>query len=183
MSLTFPELAVTDFTKLPVEILIDLINFSNGTTLPYDLITFGDPVALAEDASNNTSVVATAKPEAFYTGSVTLNYNRVDLENVPGVRSTLFEIGEATTIADLIPQINAAYQLNLQPEDFVDAALPVLVEPISNQEATFDLVAGPNSLIFRNQVTLSVFRADVALSSVITNQNLNGLIYRQPDEL
>lgn len=182
MPLTFPQLAVSDFTKLPVEILIDLINFSNGTALPPDMLTFGEPTELTVGA-HNTTVVGTAKPGAYYTGSVTLTYNRVDLETIPGVRSTTFEIGNATTIADLVEKINAAYQLNLQPEDFVDAELPTLSDPVSNQEMPFDLVAGPKSLIYRNKVTLNVYRADVALSSVIVNTVLSGLIYRQPDEL
>jgi hypothetical protein len=184
MALTFPNLAVTDFTQLPDQIIIDLINFSNGTSIPDGSLSFGLPTALPEGSTHNTTIIASAVPGvSLYEGDATLTYNRVDLSTVPGARETRFIIGSATTIADLIPAINAAYQLNLQPEDFINAALPALIQHISDEEEAFELIAGPNSLIFVNRVALSVYRPDIPLSSVIVNTALNGLIYRQPEEL
>lgn len=183
MALSYPTMAVTDFTKLPNEIIVDLINFDNGTSLTTDLLMFGLPTALPDGGDHNTTVVATAVPGTFYVGSVELTYNRVDMSTIPGARSVKFEIGNATKISDLVPQINAAYQLNLQPEDYVDGPLPALTEYISNEEKPFELIAGENSLIYRNRVTLSVYRKDVDLSMVILKTVLSGLIYRQPEEL
>lgn len=179
MAVLEPTMAVSDFTKLPAEIIIDLINFDNGTSLPPDGLTFGVPTVLSE-GTHNTTVVATAVADSYYEGSVTLTYNRIDLNEVPGIRSKQFVMGTAVNISDLIPQINEAYQLNLQLADFIDGPLPTLPLSGSNPEVAFELIAGPESLIFHNRVTLSAFRPNVALSSVITKTVLSGLVYRQP---
>ena len=171
-------LAVTDFTQLPPQILIQLINFDNGTSLTPDAVTFGLPAV--SGGVRNTKLTVTAAPGSFYTGSVDILYNRVDLATVPGVRSTVFTVATATKISDLIPQINAAYQLNLQPEDFIDGPLPAFTNNIPNEQKSFDLIAGPNSLIYVGRATLSISRGLIDLSTIITNLVLNGLTYVQP---
>jgi hypothetical protein len=171
---------VSDFTKLPQQIVIDLINNDNSTALTPDLLTFGLPTAATGDnPTRNTELSLTAKAGSGYKGSVTVKYNRVDLSTVPGARSVVFPKGDATKIADLIPEINAAYQLNLQPEDFVDGDLPAFAgQP--NEQHDFQLAAGADSLCFINSVTLTVHADDIDLASVITTQELNGLVYTQP---
>jgi hypothetical protein len=173
-----PVMAVTDFTKLPNEILVELINFDNGTSLTPDSVTFGTPVV--SGGVRNTQLVVTAKTGSFYTGSVTIQYNRVDLSTVPGVRSKSFVANGLTKISDLIPQINNAYQLNLQPEDFIDGPLPTFSGTTPNETLDFDLIAGPNSLIYNNKVTLQVVCGLLDLSVAIKNLVLNGLVYTQP---
>lgn len=171
-------MAVSDFTKLPAEIIVDLINYDNGTTLTTNSLSFGLPSPITGE--RNTQVTATALAGSYYTGSVNLTYNRIDLLEVPGVRSKVFEIAYGATIADIIPDINLAYAINLTVDDFVDGLLPDFTDHIPNEEKTFELVANSKSLIFINSVVLSAVRRDVELSTIITKTMLSGLVYIQP---
>ncbi len=62
------------------------------------------------------------------------------------------------TIAELIPAINARYSLNLTEVDYVDGPFPEINVEGGDPPYEFDLVAGPNSLLFRNKVTLTLYR-------------------------
>lgn len=169
---------ITDFTKLPKQIVVDLINYDNDTLLSPDLITFGTPNVIS--GVYNTSLLVTAVPDSHYEGSVTIQYNRIDIGTVPGVRSTSFPIGTATKISDLIPAINAAYQINLTADDYIDEVLPQFTTNDPNEVQTFELYTNPNSLVFIRDVTFNLIRNKILLSSVIVNRQLNGLRYIQP---
>lgn len=169
-----------DFTKLPAEIVLDQINNDNSSSLTTAQVSFGIPTAATGTSPvRDTDLTVSAVPNQGYTGDVIVHYNRVDMATIPGTRSTTFPKGTATKISDLIPQINAAYQLNLQPEDYKDADLPTF-SGAPNEKHDFQLSAGEDSLCFKNSVTLTVHADDIPLASVITNQTLNGLVYTQP---
>lgn len=172
-----------DFTKLPRQILVDQINNDNtvnNAALTPAMLTFGVPAAATgASPARNTDLTLTAVAGSGYTGSVTVHYNRVDISTVPGTRSTTFPKGTAANISDLVPSINAAYGINLQAEDYVDGALPTFTGT-PNETHDFNLVAAANSLIWINQVTLTVHGNDIPLDQVVTNQTLNGLTYTQP---
>jgi hypothetical protein len=172
-----------DFTKLPKDILVARINNDNvvnNAALTSAMLTFGLPTAATGGtATRNTDLSLTAVAGSGYTGSVTVHYNRVDLSTVPGSRSTVFPLGSASKISDLIPTINAAYVINMQPEDYVDGPLPTFTgQP--NETHDFSLTANADSFVWINTLTLTVHGNDVPLSSVVTNQTLNGLTYTQP---
>ncbi len=164
----------TDFTKLPLDILVDLINFTDGCALSSSDITFSPPTALVS-GNRNTGVTVTATPSSPYSGSRDLTYNRVDLASVPGERSTTFSFNGAVTMSDLIPQINAAYLINLQPEDYYNDLLPNLSDP-SLSSFNFALRAKPGSYIWRNQLILTGQGNLVIIGNVITQNLLNGFI-------
>lgn len=172
---------VSDFTKDPEQIVLDLINNDNTTTITEAQVTFGLPSAApGETPPLDTQLTLTAVALSGYTGSQTVTYNRVPFSTVPGSRSTTFALGAAVNISDLVTAINAAYQLNLQPADFVDGALPTFTDEEPGETLPFDLVAGEDSLVFSGTVSLLVQRNDIALSSVITTTALSGLVYTQP---
>lgn len=169
---------ITDFTKSPEQIIVDLINYDNDTNLLPHLLTFSKP--LPRTGSSNTHLIATAIPSAHYTGSVTLDYNRINFADVPGARSINISIGTATQISDLIPQINRKYRLNLTPEDYINFQLPRFNSDDDEESQPFSLVAAPDSLIFINSVVLNIIKDGIYLSSVITKRILNGIMYTQP---
>lgn len=168
---------VTDFTKAPEQILLDLINNDNTSALTTAQVTLGTPST--SGGAENTSVTLTAVAGSGYSGSQTVTYNRVDIATVPGSRPTEFPVGSATKISDMLPQINAQYQINLTAADIVDATLPTF-DGTPNEVKTFELVMAAGALVYLNQVTLSIHANDIPLTTVITNTALNGLTYVQP---
>lgn len=160
----------TDFTKAPLEILVDLINYTNGCALTTADISFSACSALSA-GSRNTGVTITARPNSVYSGTRDLSYNRVDMATIPGLRSTEFEIGTAVSMKDLIPQINTAYRLNMQPEDYYDDLLPGLDDGGSRK---FTLRARPGSYIYRNTLELTIRGDKLPLADHMTNYILNG---------
>jgi hypothetical protein len=169
---------LTDFTKSPDQIVLDLINYDNGTALAPGSITYGIPAAFT--GTRNTKLRLTATGASHYSGFVDITYNRVDIGTVPGVRSKEFMLGSAVTIKDLVSAINLAYRINLTVDDYLDGPLPTF-DPLSpNDTKPFTIVAAPGSLVFIGTLTLNVKRNDIPLSSVILITELNGLNYIQP---
>lgn len=171
---------VLDFTKAPEQIVLDQINNDNTSALTLQQVSFGLPTVVSGTSPvRDTQVTVSAVANEGYSGSVVVQYNRVNISTVPGSRSTVFPKGSAVNISDLIPQINTAYQINLTAADYTDAALPTF-SGTPNEEHTFQLVISSDSLPFENSVTLTVKANDIPLSTVITTATLNGLVYTQP---
>lgn len=178
---------VTDFTKSAQQIIIDLVNNDNSLALTTAKVTFGAPTAATVGGSvtRDTDLTLTAVAGSGYSGAATIHYNRVDLASVPGARSTVFPIGTAVNISDLIAEINAAYGINLSNtadtahKDYVDGPLPTFTGT-ANEQHQFQLAADADSLVWENSVQLTVQANDIPLSTAITNPTLNGLTYVQP---
>lgn len=172
---------VSDFTKEDKQIIIDLVNAKvPGLALTPELVTFGLPTVQAVNG-RNTKLTITAVPGSGYKNFKDLEYNRVDLAVIPGARSKEFPAGDAELISELIPEINAAYGLNLSANDFVDGPLPVFVgEP--NEKKDFVLTANADSLVYRGTLTLTLVAEDLDLAVLISDPVLDGLEYTQPEE-
>jgi hypothetical protein len=164
----------TDLTKQPLEILVDLINATNGCALTEDDIFFGPPVALS-NSNRNTAMRITAKPNSLYDGSRDVTYDRIDMATIPGPRSATFHLDGARTVSDLVPKLNVTYQLNLQPEDYYDDILPDLSQMVENNYH-FVVRAKPGSYIYRNWIVLSGLGDRIILGNEITQNLLNGFI-------
>jgi len=172
----------TDYTKLPRAIIVDLINETNaGAGMTEALLDFGLPTVPTGTPARNTELTVTAKAGSGYSGSVTLKYNRVDMAEIPGALNVEYTKGDAENISDLIPEINARYGINLQAEDYVDAPLPNFTGT-PNEKIDFEIVAAADSLVWRASLILKLASEDIPLSSVITNDTLNGLVYVAPTE-
>jgi hypothetical protein len=165
--------------RMPLEILVDLINATNGCALTTADITFGPPRALV-DASRNTSLMISARPSSVYSGTREVTYDRVDMAALPGSRSINFSIRGAASMKDVVPLINEAYQINLQPEDYYDDALPSS-EQLAENGNHFTLRAKPGSYIYRNWLMLSANGDKIVIGDYITQQLLNGFV--MPDML
>jgi hypothetical protein len=155
------------------KILIDLINQDNGTTLVESALTFGVPAAHA--GAKNTVVQATATPDAGYTGTINVFYNRINLALIPGTRSKIFTVGTNVNLVDLIPAINARYLINLTPDDYINIALPVFSGATPNQLLDFNVTIKSTSLIYFGTLILQLRRADISLTTIITDTTLSDL--------
>lgn len=173
---------VLDYTKPPEQLVVDIINNDNGTSLTPDMVTFGTPVLLDGSGKYNSQVVATATDKSIYRGSTTISYNRIDIGDIPAGRPTIFPVFQEVNISDLIPKIDEAFNLALTPADYIDALLPTFLDNIPNEEKPFDLFAAPTSLIFLNKLTLRVHRPAINLLLAIPNVILSGLTYTPPPQ-
>jgi hypothetical protein len=165
-----------DFTKAPEQLVIDMINNDNGTTLTTDQLTFGIPEL--SNGKHNSTVLVKAIENSKLKGSALIHYNRVDIGEIPNGRSTTFPVTTEVNLSDLVPAIDTAYNLRLTPADYINTALPSFSN-IPNEELTVDLVAANTSLIFINKLTLTV-KHQVLLSNILNKLILNGLNYIAP---
>lgn len=173
-------LHVSDFTKAPKDIVVDLINHDNvGANLTPELLTFGLPtLATGETPPANTDLEVTAAEGSGYVGSVVVQYNRLQLQDFVTARGITgglrLPVGDATMFADLIPEINLALGINLTPEDYVDGEIGEWAgEPNETKEITIPVNA--DSLVFLGSLTLTLEAEDIPLNSVITTTLLSGL--------
>lgn len=170
---------VSDFTKEDKQVIIDLLNGSvAGLALTPELVTFGLPTVQAVNG-RNTKLTITAVPGSGYKNFKDLEYNRVDLAVIPGARSIEFPAGNATQISEIIPEINARYNINLSANDFVDGPLPTF-EGEPNEKKDFVVTAAADSLVYRGTVTFSLVAEDLDLNVLIADPVLDGLEYVQP---
>ena len=168
-----------DYTKPPEELVVALINKDNGTQFTTKQISFGIP-NLTVSGKHNTEVIVAATKDSHFTGKVKLKYNRVDINDIPNDQSTLFLVTTETTLADLIPAIDARFNLNLTPADYINITLPAIGNRPSEKEPFF-LEAADTSLVFINKVLLEIERAgQLLLSAVFNNLVLTGLVYNKP---
>jgi len=165
----------TDLTRMPLPILVDLINDTNGIDLALSDITFSAPVPVSAGL-RNTAIRITATPDSKYSDYQDLTYARLSLSAMPGIRSRDFLKYQAVTAVDLIPFINAAYLVNLQPEDYYDDPLPDVGALQPGESATFTLRARPGSFVWIGTVDLEVFAAVGDLGSILDENVLNGFV-------
>ena len=170
-----------DFTKDPDQVLLDQINHDNASSLTLALIQFGLPTAMTGTNPNpDTQITVSSQAGSGYTGSVVVGYNRVNLATIPGTRNTVYALGNAANISDMIPEVNTAYQINLTSADYTDGPLPTFTGGIPNEEHNFQIAATADSVVYEGVMTLTLKSNDIPLSSVITQPTLTGLVYVQP---
>lgn len=164
------------FTKTSQEILLDLINQSQTpeSTLVSGDLSFGSASDNTGEGLGDTMLEVTATAQAApVTGSVVVTYNRVDIASVVGTKSVVFDVTTETNYSDLLTAINARYGINLATADIVDGPIPTATA--EGTSATLTIAAG--ALVFKGTLEITLDVPDVALSSVITNTELNGLTF------
>lgn len=167
-----------DFSLAPAQILVDQINDDNSSSFTTALFNFGVPAA--DGGAKNTKIVLTAAGGSGYSGTRDIYYNRVDLATVPGNRGTTFQVGDAETLAELIPEINTLYGINLTAADYNDVAIPAFPGEAPHETQTINLVAKSGSIVWRGTLVLTLNANDIDLVEAIENNSLNGLTYTPP---
>lgn len=185
---------ISDYTKLPEQILLDLINNDNGTSFELGQLVFQAPTVRANDdgepAHNNrlTTIRVAAAEGSGYANYVDMKYRRIHFRDVfelsnPDnaiefpIASIPFDLAENTRLVDLIPTINQRYGLNLQATDFWDRALPVFEGPPPYANAYVRMEAKVESPVFVGGVRLRILPNDYPLDQRLPNNELSGLEY------
>lgn len=110
------------------KLVVNLINQDNGTEFLIGDLDFTTPT----DASTgkNTDLVITAAAGSEYTGSVTINYDRLSLTSLfASITSPAVEVDAGKTVssvADILTAIRTKYSILLQASDIEDTAIESL---------------------------------------------------------
>lgn len=105
--------------------LTAMINRDNQGSLQLGIhFTFGEPSEFLDEYGRNTQVTMTPVPGTHFRGPETIYYKRMSLDvlaNLPGgfVQPVLVPRGPIY-IHDILPRINAALGVDLEPEEVVD---------------------------------------------------------------
>lgn len=159
-----------NFNKPASEILTDLIFRSNGIWIMYGNVEFGTPEALPNPlpwAPNTVvKVVADMVEDDSLEGCTQIVYRRLPLSELIQTVSTPIQVPQFPfKVSDLLPQINAMYQIQLQPSDIVDNAYTDLSQPVV-------VNANPKALCYIGSLTLSV--VGPKLLQLVPNGDLDG---------
>lgn len=170
----------TDYRQNPDKIVLDLINHDNETNLLLTDVTFGTPVKSDPEVNElEVTLRVNAANGSIYSGYQDVIYNRVRMsftvENEPGLQ---IEIGEETTVHDLLPALNNAYGVQFTTDDLVDGAIPSLSP---GDSAKLTLQAKPGSLVFYGEQDIDITMSLIPLDSVITVTTLDGLYNPPPN--
>lgn len=168
---------VSNFTQDPQKILIDLINEDNNTSLSVESVD----VALHEEqivTEKNTRILVTPKAGSGYSGSVALEYNRLNIQDFVDLyypEQFIIPLGDTETFLDLIPEIEAGLGIKLTENlDYEDQ----IIEPwagIPNETKLIQVPILPTSLIYLGELEFILDGNDIPLETVLTNLILNGL--------
>lgn len=163
-----------DYTKDPLQLLIELINEDNSLGLTDELVEFGLPTTTTgEDPPKNTSINVSALPGSGYTGNVDVTYDRVPTSGFVGTVDLTFQLGDAENVSDMIPEINALLNINLTENDYVDAPLPEF-EGEPNEVIPVIITMDADSLVYLGSLTIQISAGEIDLASVITTTELTG---------
>lgn len=144
---------ISDFTKDPHEIIVDLINNDNGTTLAANILSFSSPTATVSGSTRNTSVTISGTPTSGYVNNVDMQYDRINLAVISNYFSSTVNVTSPTHVSDLIPAINAQFKVNLTTDDYVN---DVLGNPDSNGQIQVTIQAASQSLVYYGSLALTV---------------------------
>lgn len=143
-----------DFTQPAASVLLAQINYDNHTTITPDQFRVDEVAALNNDTTGlNTIVFVSGTQGAQFEGQDYFKYNRIDISTVPGSRTKVFNRGNAMKLSDLLPQINAAWSLNLTPADILDGLLPASTD---GSGVAFYMEMDPGALLWNNQVEIGI---------------------------
>lgn len=166
--------------KPSVDLITDLINVANETTLDENKISFGEPVVITPDENgHNTTCVVSSVPGSGYRGDVTVSYIRLAIDLLFKNIAVNLDVSSAVTTKDLLPLLNSKYGLGLTIDDIEDNAIDTATQPV-----THTIVMKETSLAYINQVVTTIGpdpEIGEKLDTVILTTNLNGLLYPNAD--
>lgn len=108
-----------DYTKPGPELMIDLINVSNGTKFKVADLTLTDigPHTDPEYPNENTKVTATGTGTTRFKGPKDLFYRRLDIAVTLGGRNITFNVAADVTFEQVLTLMNQRYSLGFGTDD------------------------------------------------------------------
>lgn len=180
---------ISILTKKSLDLVIDLINAANTSTLDDTKISIGTPSILTDNADgHNTGAKVSAIKGSGYIGSVDITYNRLDIallfEKIAvnldlGVDGSGNPVKPATT-KELLTALNTRYGLGLEEDDILDEAIDTSGD--QPWHATLNMATG--SLAWLGSLDLTIGpdpEVGERLDTVILTTNLTGLMYPNSD--
>ena len=168
---------VSNFTQGANKIVLDLINANNGLSLVesavhIDLTSTQAPVVM------NTQAEITAAAGSGYSGSVVVEYNRLDIAGFVDLYypdGFVIPLGDSVSLNDVIPEINAGLGINLVEDlDFANEPIEEW-EGIPNETKEMMVDILTSSKVYMGVLTFTLDGNGIPLNSVITTTVLSGL--------
>lgn len=160
----------------PKQSVIDAVNAANATKLKLTDVTFGVPTAAPSDVvtttGKNTQVRLTGNGSTW-TGTVVVNYTRLNLNDLLTLTSNTLKVGPVSTTWDIINYLNFYYGMILTPDD-------VKKEDVTldgNGAGTVTLHAEDKSFGWVGSVTLNLVKGDDLVDYAVTDLSLSGIDY------
>ena len=170
----------SNLTQTGEVLLLALINTQNPNlpngALTNANVTLGTPTA--SGTTPNSSLAVNAVAGQGYQGSVTVTYNRLDIQNdvfsvlAPSGATVVNTGGTMAAISDVVAAINASYNLNIVEADVSNWTTALSLTEDAGS-CTIDIAAG--SLVYTGTLNVAITQQQVALSQAVTNTDLSGL--------
>lgn len=144
-----------DITKTSSALMVDLITFTNPTLPHLDVtrLSFGVPVLSNDGTVGNTNIKATGVAGKGFSGTMYLNYDRLDLYDFKFRKPTELTFATTTpTFDELVEEFNSYYGCNLATAD-IDTTEAI---PEIDVGTTYTLKANAGCLAYLGSITLSL---------------------------
>lgn len=160
----------------PKQSVIDAVNTANATSLKLTDVTFGDPTVAPDDVvtttGKNTQVRLTGNGSTW-TGTVVVNYTRLDLNDLLTLTSNTLRVGPVTSTWDIINYLNFYYGMILTTADIKKEDITL----DGTGAGTTTLHAEDKSFGWRGSVTLNLVKGDDLVDYAVTDLSLSGINY------
>ena len=170
------DIFLPDLSQESNAILVDLINHTNESSIDYDQVSVTNPTVYNGFNSGNTNATVSALPNSGFTGSVTINYNRIELPRFENnVDQAIVSVPYNSTWDQVVSIFNSTYFTNLTPDDYEpEAGFPAGIEEDST---SWILVAKDDSLIYQGAINLDIRVVYISMEDVVSDTVLNGLVF------
>ena len=150
------------------EILVDLINRTNGSNLAAANVTFTAPEVEIDQVGYNTSCKINLNAFPTAADALRIYYNRIDFGAMFGQRYVAFTNSSYNSTDDLIPLINSAFGLGLTTDD-------IEVENFTASPLPYNVTirAKATSLVYKGQFSVQL------VSGAVTDPTPNAESFNQ----
>lgn len=162
---------ISDFTKLPLEIVFDLLNEQNGTALTNADVELGTPTA--STGIRNSQIQITSRPMSEYSGSVTLNYDRLNIQGFTFGTQLTIETKQAELFSEVIDAVNEKLGINLTADDYIEAEIPKGFVGASWTK-NIKIKMKPESYVFIGELSVNVVYLEIDLGEAIPDNYMVG---------
>lgn len=165
---------MSHLNKIGRELVLDILNQTNRTNITFAQVEFSAPTMIsgAAEGARNTRITISSKPNAPFTGSVSVTYWRLNISKVLSEAYLQIPIRNVTDTTGLIAQINQMYQIQLSEEDVAYEAIDTSTLPM-----TYRLRIVNNSYAYYGYVDLELIQGIPDISEPISINLLDGLNY------
>lgn len=172
----------SNYKQSSVQIILDLINFYNGTAIKRHQVDFG---AITPTEGKQVHLVLHSRRGGGFYGDSAVYYNRVDLAEIPYAANGQEHEYDVSTASGVLDFINSRYGVKIDAtdvaidgQDLLDADFPVSQEYDVPQ--AFVITAKPTSPVWIGSLTINLTKTRVKLQDIWTVTILEGLDIENP---